>query len=462
MESFEQLLLTIPDTRERLSSLFRYLLASEAQLMRQINAVNSGAQLPAPSAEEEGDLEFGLILYWLRHPDEQHVDAVLANPAFSFATQALVNFAPQSSITEDMLSFLSGIDYNTGFVAADGTLYTPGKYAQLDLRWFFAAVNYVINLLDPDSIYQPFPMAPYHTTIPTEKKSITIAILGDWGTGPYDDEYAGQGPAVAVMNAIRNLKPDYVVHLGDVYYCGTDARHPVHEELDNFLTQWNTGTDAKTCFTLNSNHEMYGAAQGLIGIALNHGTPFEHQNRTTYFGLEFGAWVILGLDSAYFDPSILYMKGALGDAGNTQQRDFISKTFGNLKDKKVFLMTHHNAIKYDGSATTPMWDSMLTTLGGNQPYAWYWGHLHLGAAYNAIPGSTTLGRCVGHSAIPFGNPSGLNSTIAGYYAHTPLNIGTRQMQNGFATVTLGADGSYSEAFYEVDAQGRYSKPWSNP
>jgi Calcineurin-like phosphoesterase len=267
------------------------------------------------------------------------------------------------------------------------------------------------------------------------------------------------------MDAVRKLKPDYVVHLGDVYYCGTEDRHPVHEEQDNFLAQWRTGTGAQTCFTLNSNHEMYGATQGLIDVALNDGTPFAHQKRTTYFGLSYADWVILGLDSAYFDPSQLYMKGALGNAGNTQQRDFISATFGDLGRKKVFVMTHHNPMSFDGKSLTPMWASMLETLGGKKPYAWYWGHLHLGVVYKegkTALGSRTLGRCVGHSAIPFGDASGLNSTVADYYAHTPLGIGTMQVRNGFATVTLHAEGTLAETFYEIDANGQCIQAWPNP
>lgn len=468
----EDLLESVTDAKERLAPLFAHLRASEAQLIELFNAAKRGEEHIAPPPEAEGDLEFGLALYWLQHPTDQHNMLMQANPALSIAMQALQRFAPQSRISEELFASFSGIAYNVGFVAADGSLYTPGKYAQLDPLWLAAVLNYAINLIDPNSIYQPYPSTPYHATIDAKKGSITFALIGDWGTGIYDDAYDGKGPAAAVMDAIRNLRPDYVIHLGDVYYAGTDGRHPAHEEQNNFLDLWRTGTGAQTSFAINSNHEMYGAGQGLIGIALSGDTPFKHQNSTPYFGLEFGNWVILGLDSAYFDPSTLYLKGALGNAANTQQRDFIKSIYGDLRGKNIFVMTHHNPMSFDGTsitqnpqAGTSLWDNMQATLGGNKPHLWYWGHLHLGVAYNnksAVGLQGTLGRCVGHSAIPFGNASGMNTNNVDYYASTNLGIGTKQARNGFALVTLGANGSLAEIFYEVDATGKCVQAWAQP
>lgn len=469
-EDVEGLLKALPDAPDRLASLFQYLRASEAKLLALINSALAGEKHVSPPAETEGDLEFGLVLHWLQFPRMEHVSIMQSSRAHAIATQALQRLAPPSGISQDVLASFAGIAYR-GYVAADGTLYTLGKYAQLDPLWLTAAVNYVINLLDPPSIYHPFPTSPYHATIGAGKDSIRIAIVGDWGSGVYDQHYAGQGPAVAVMNAVRNLKPDYVIHLGDVYYCGTNERLPMHEEQHKLLDLWQTGTGTGTSFTLNSNHEMYGAAQGLIRVALAGNTPFQQQNGTTYFGLDFGNWVILGLDSAYFDPSHLYMQGALGNASNTQQQDFIRNTYGNLGGKKVFALTHHNPMSFDGAsmvsnqnAGTSLWDGMNAALG-KKPEVWYWGHLHLGVVYNAnsvVGAQGTLGRCVGHSAIPFGNAHGMIAGNVDYYAHTPLSDGAQQVQNGFAVVTLGANGSLAEAFYEVDVSGKCTQKWSNP
>ena len=54
----------------------------------------------------------------------------------------------------------------------------------------------------------------------------------------------------------------------------------------------------------------------------------------------------------------------------------------------------------------------------------------------------------------------MNRNNVDYYAHTALNIGTKQVQNGFAVVTLDASGALAETFYEVDAQGKCIVAWS--
>ena len=466
--SIEELLDHIPDTEARLKDLYRYLQASEQMVLTLIADVRDGI-LPRPvSPDAEGDLEFGLHLYWLGQPYEELEAIAGGNPAHVMSLNALRQFAPASQLSLRHLNFLSG--YSFGIVAADGTLWTFGKYAQLDLGWLTALLNYAINLLDPGSIYQPYPDSAqaYRAGIGAEKDSVSIAIVGDWGCGAYGNEFGGSGPAIAVMKAVKALQPDYVVHLGDVYYCGTDDRIPLHEEQDNLLSHWDTGlTEAGTNFTLNSNHEMYGAAKGLIDVALIKGTPFAHQNKTPYFALGYNDWVLIGLDSAYFDPSNLYMDGALGS--DTPQQEFV-KNLGDLSGKKILVMTHHNPMSYDGDtivqnqkAGISLWDGMQQLLG-RRPDIWYWGHLHLGVSYNenSVLGKTgTVCRCVGHSAVPFGNAHGINKSNVNYYAHNPITNKSKQVQNGFAIITLKNDGSFSEIFYEVTNTGCCVVGWQS-
>ncbi len=51
-------------------------------------------------------------------------------------------------------------------------------------------------------------------TIPI-KAGAKIALFGDWGTG-------GE-PARRILEQMRQQQPDVVVHLGDIYYSGTDS-----------------------------------------------------------------------------------------------------------------------------------------------------------------------------------------------------------------------------------------------
>src|SRR5207253_2455371 len=98
-------------------------------------------------------------------------------------------------------------------------------------------------------------------TINASGDSLKIALIGDWGTGPWTDGTIPY-PAVEVMNQVKQLTPDFTIHLGDVYYAGT-AGFGSDEEVKNFVDLWVSGT--RGSFMLNSNHEMYSGAQGYFG-----------------------------------------------------------------------------------------------------------------------------------------------------------------------------------------------------
>ena len=58
-----------------------------------------------------------------------------------------------------------------------------------------------------------------------------VAIVGDWGTGQQD--------AKALLAAIARKNPDVVIHLGDIYYSGTQF------EMDNyFMNIWKSDVES--------------------------------------------------------------------------------------------------------------------------------------------------------------------------------------------------------------------------
>ena len=167
--------------------------------------------------------------------------------------------------------------------------------------------------------------------------------------------------------------------------------------------------------------EMYDGGHGYFKVALATNGPFSKQHGTSYFAIEFGNWVIFGLDTAYYDPSLLVMEGALVDPN---QLGFI-RSF-NLVGKKVMVITHHNGLSVDGLKPTGLWSDLYKALGKRNPDYWYWGHVHNGVIYQQSATGTTLARCIGHAALPFGNAYGLHDPTGNpipsvvYYAHTPL------------------------------------------
>lgn len=477
IKSVGELIAAIKEKGDDLKEFWEFLKESENLAKAHLEAAKKGEKYKIP-AGAKGRPEFGMALYWLTHPTSAHKEKMAQSETHAMVFEAMRQLAPESSIDEGIIQEIEeAIDYK-GYVTQDGELFAFGKYAQLDANWLWAPINYFINKIFPSSVHA-FGENPYSAVIPVQleekgdEASITIAILGDWGSGPYNPDYAGKGPAVTIMDQVRDtIKPDFVIHVGDVYYSGTDDRIPMHEEQENLLDCWKTGLMGDTSFTMNSNHEMYGGAQGLMGVALDQGTPFGHQNKTSYFGLVYGDWIVVGLDSAYYDPSELYMDGYLRDTSDDPQKKFVDKLLADNPGKKIIALTHHNPITYDGASVVAndkagisLWDGMSKMFGGKQPDYWYYGHLHLNVVYTDLSATkgATKARCVGASAIPNGDPWGIKEQPQNvdYYNHTNLGLGNDLCRNGFATITLFANGEIGETFYEVDAEGKCHQMWTN-
>ena len=219
---------------------------------------------------------------------------------------------------------------------------------------------------------------------------------------------------------------------------------------------------------LNSNHEMYSGAQGFFGKGLQAG-PFAVQQNTSYFALQSDKWIIIALDTAYYDKSSLFMNGALTD---DNQINFIKSL--DTTGKKVIVITHHNPTNVEGTQTAqlPLWGQLVSALG-RPPDFWYWGHVHNGIVYSdqSFPAQNGVkARCAGHGAIPFGiayglqNADGANIPSVEYFAHELLssvyektNIQqANRVLCGFAMLTMGPD-SISEQFIDQTGVVRWSK-----
>jgi len=220
-----------------------------------------------------------------------------------------------------------------------------------------------------------------------------VGLAADWGTGT-DSAYA-------VADAIRGHAPDVAIHLGDVYYSGTED-----EFHEYFLGpgRWPTGKlqgggqNARGAYTLNGNHEMYSGGAGYFRAAL----PALGQE-TSYFCLENAHWRLLGLDTGYYAKSVPFLELIvnfikLHDAICGWLKDVV---FANPADRRpVILLSHHQWFSaYDteyervGSQLRPYLDRVLL---------WFWGHEHRFAGYApfGFDGATVRARCIGHGGMP--------------------------------------------------------------
>ena len=424
----------------RLNAIWAHLKKSEDRLLQFINNVPEG------DIETMEDSEFGLTLYAINH-------LLLPSHVTFFRTLHL----PPSSITPELFEneaeFFGNLK-NSGRLGQDGTLYLNIPFGQLDIGWAASGICYVLNQIGIIKTH-PFNQTPAVINLP-DQQHLKIAIIGDWGTGIWKDG-KHLPPNKLIANAINKLspKPDILLHLGDVYYSGLNS-----EEHRNFIAEFPNVTDHN--FTLNSNHEAYCGSNGYYKTALANNF-FKHQKNTSFFAIRFKGWLLVGLDSAYFDRSILIKEGALLDDNLIQQKFVEALKIGN--DEKVILFTHHHGMDYTGTEPNgPLLSQVHTVLGNFYPDYWYYGHLHNCIVYNqksviGLPKYTTRSatypklRCVGNSAIPFGRASGLmNKAGVDYFSNTPIDNpdATQQLRvlNGFAMLTLSAEGIIEE-FYDV-------------
>lgn len=344
----------------------------------------------------------------------------------------------QSILSNDKDAVIQKLDAGIELdVNAEGEIWGTGKYQQLDPCWSEATAAWMEHLILGK---HPFPSTiPNTIAIPD---SIQIGIAGDWGTGDWRTD-ANPAPSTRVRKALANLKLDLTIHLGDVYYSGSND-----EEQQFLLALWPAGTLG--ALTMNSNHEMYPGGSAYFTQAL--ASPlFALQQQHSFFALENRNWVIVGLDSAYYsDEEKLYLDGALYPASGGQvQIQFLQQQVA--KGKKLILMTHHNGLTQEGAATTAIWAQVMSALpAGAAPAYWYWGHLHAGMVYNttALTGNVCC-RCAGHGALPWGVAPDLANPNVAWYEKRSANdpeIPDRVL-NGFAALYLDGP-EIKEVFYD--------------
>jgi len=315
------------------------------------------------------------------------------------------------------------------------------QYEDFDPRWVATLWNHIFRSTVPFAVATP-PSVAVHPLQP----KCTIAMAGDWGTGDKS--------SLRIADAISAIQPTYTIHLGDVYYSGTEG-----EETDNLLAHWPTGTIAS--FALNSNHEMYSGGNGYFNVALAD-EKFETQGEYSYFALANNDWVILGLDSAY-NATGFFQNGALNDA----QVDWInalakSGTFqGPGGRKKIVVLTHHQPIETTGEKNAALWDAVVGAFGQPGPDYWYWGHVHAVAAFKPIDvggGVSMRGRLVGHGGVPYRSDGMTDFLDWAEPSDMPAELvtedGVTRSRNGYALLALDGP-KITEELYDEYGQRRW-------
>lgn len=218
-----------------------------------------------------------------------------------------------------------------------------------------------------------------------------MALFGDWGTGLYGAPESARSIERAHTSYLNQSGRGYgvVLHLGDVYYAGSDS-----EVQNGLLNVWPRidGAINRTC---NSNHEMYMGGQAYFEKTLKD-ERFADQ-KASYFALENQHWVLAGLDSAYHAPDWRYNEAALSD----DQVSWLHNLVDSAGGRKVILFSHHQPFSFFDSQNTKFTNKLSDLLLSKKIFAWYWGHEHRCILYDRHPLWDFHGRCVGHGGYPY-------------------------------------------------------------
>jgi hypothetical protein len=221
-------------------------------------------------------------------------------------------------------------------------------------------------------IPEPWVTAPATADALGNGRTLRVALLSDWGTGLYG------APKAAASIASDPKRFDLVMHLGDVYYSGTQ-----NEVRTRFLDVWPRVPGALNR-GLNANHEMYTGGEGYFRAVLP-----DFAQRASYFALQNDHWLLVGLDSAYDDhdlhgDQVAWLQQILSTAGN----------------RKLILFTHHQPYSLLDNQGPKLVGKLGSLLTQRRVFAWYWGHEHRCVLYDAHPAWGVLGRCIGHGGYP--------------------------------------------------------------
>lgn len=244
-------------------------------------------------------------------------------------------------------------------------------------------VNELVKL-PKDGFRSPFPAGtPQTIQMPDDVK---IALLADWG---------GDNPAARrVADVVRRETPQIAIHLGDVYYGGTES------ECKTFLNLWPMSEPWQgTSYALNGNHEMYCGGKYYFDVILK-----AFGQSQSFFCLENKYWRLIGLDSAYNGGTL---RPVPPDAPIAAQWNWLIEILRRKDGKANILMTHHQPV----SAHFPEWEASkalraevdeilaMDGVGKDAIFGWFFGHEHRCAIYNDNK-TPYNARLIGNGCIP--------------------------------------------------------------
>ena len=353
--------------------------------------------------------------------------------------------APVGTATEglgDQVRYCASLARNYGVAKILGHTADANRYYDLltekmgtcDPCWTETAIKYAEFLASKGQI-------PYRTytnlndfvidgKLPANAR---VALVGDWGTG--------QPEAKTVLAQIARKNPDVVIHMGDVYYAGTDF------EMENYfynLLGVSLDLSKVPVYTLCGNHDMFAGGAPYYRLLDKLGQP------ASYFCLRNDAWQFLAIDTGYHDNK---PEGTVPTYLEKTEVAWLADKIQNRGNRRTILLSHNQLFTaFEDICGKGVNDSLNAQLSPLLPSVdmWLWGHEHNLVVYERYMG--VLARCIGHGAFPMGLSDVAAQPRFPEVPATPLRLGYNGefYNHGYVIVDLAGSSATVSYFQDTD------------
>jgi predicted phosphodiesterase len=351
----------------------------------------------------------------------------------------------------DQLSYCASLARNYAVAKLLGHTDDANRYQALlttkdgdcDPGWADASLKYEEFLLSkgtiPYRVYKNMNDFVIDGKLPANAR---VAIVGDWGTG--------QDIAKTVLAQIARKNPDVVIHMGDVYYSGTDF------EMQNyFYNIWKESLDLTKIptFTLAGNHDMFCGGAPYYKLIDQLGQP------ASYFCLRNDNWQFLAMDTGLHDNK---PEGDIPTYLEDTEVAWIADKIQNRGNRRTVLLSHHQLFAANeaicGQSVNDHLNQQLAALLPGVDI-WLWGHEHNLVIYQKYLG--VLARCIGHGAFPVGLSEIPAAPMFPGVPIVPLRLGDNGIfyNHGYAIMDLAGNTATLSYYQDTDeTTPQYTEP----
>jgi hypothetical protein len=330
-------------------------------------------------------------------------------------------------------------------------------FGTCDPKWAQAVDDYVEYFVAEHHTipYRPAPADPQQLPPIALKDNARVALIADAGTGTPE--------AIALLEQVAAHQPDVVIHLGDIYYSGTQDECQKYF-LDPCNQVFGRAARPLPVFTMTGNHDMYCGGEGFYWLIdqLNQPplAPPGQAQLASFFALRSSGWQLLAMDTGLHDSDVFDVATDETFLENAELA-WHAHWLDNAGGRRTILLSHHqlfsafSAIGQQGdrSLNTRLLGQLGSRLG--KVDAWFWGHEHNLEIYAPYQG-LQRGRCIGCAAIPVYVSEGpYRSRVGNQIPLVPANPAVSSLP----VMLDSADGVFQHAFVilELDDRAKTAK-----